>query len=296
MAAAVIISILSTPLLRKIFQKEEQEEEKDKHITIKRFIQDNKNGFLTYIGLFLGVYISFYTITFIAGYFGWGLDLLFQDQGHITSLLGQATGSTSLFWSILENNYWVLLACFLLSLLSGNGAIFFIVWNAIIWAMTFATRSILAANILALPVAKVSILMQLIVLPHMLIEGIGYILAGIAGAIISKDIERKKENMRTFIPFLVGVLAIFITVNATITLFTANPITEILLRIIITTGLIYLFKQTIQNKQEKKVFTYNFLLFIIAILVFIIGAIIETQVLTNSYTLHVFYNAVANLI
>jgi uncharacterized membrane protein SpoIIM required for sporulation len=89
---------------------------------------------------------------------------------------------------LLTNNFLVLMACFILALLAGDGAIFLIVWNASVWGTIFG----LTAKSAALFAGKHPLyffgLIMLIVFPHMILEAISYFLAAIAGSVISKDV------------------------------------------------------------------------------------------------------------
>lgn len=293
--SVIFISILLIPSLRKLFKKEEEIEEKEKRFTIKKFYEDNKHLVFSYIGIFIGVYVAYFLLAFIGMKFGLDVHSIFKEQLFLDpAIMGRATYQSGTFLNILMNNWWVLMACFLLSLLSGNGATFFIVWNASAWASIFAVRSFAASSILETSSLKVALLMQAITLPHILLEGGAYILAGIAGAIISYDAVSKAKDLKRFIPLLFGILLFFAGINYLLTQLLSNILSLFVIRLVIVFGLIFLLKYAFVDKRHKEVFVYNYYLFVLAILVFILGVSVETAVLSYSDLIHTYYVAAQN--
>lgn len=290
--SVIFVSILLIPSLRKLFVREENIEEKEKKFTLKNFYKDNKHLVFAYVGVFVGVYVAYFLMTFVSMRLGWNVTSMFGEQLFLDpAIAGRATYQFGLFWSILANNWWVLIACFFLSVISGNGATFFIVWNASAWAAIFAVRAVSASVVLGTSAIKVAAIMQVITLPHILIEGSAYILAGIAGAVISDDAVSKASDLKNFIPILLGVTVLFILLNYLFSLVTEYLPLLIILRMLSVFGLVYLLGYSFPDKKHKEVFTYNYWLFIIAILVFIIGALVETGVLSGSGILNQYYAA-----
>lgn len=290
--SVIFVSILLIPSLRKLFVKEEKSEEKEKSFTFKKFFKDNKHLVLAYVGVFVGVYVSYFLMTFLSLKLGWDVKALFGEQLFLDpAIAGRATYRLGLFWSILANNWWVLLTCFLLSLVSGNGATFFIVWNASAWAAIFAVRAVGASVVLGISAVKVALITQLITLPHILLEGGAYILAGIAGAVISDDAVSKSSDLKKFIPILIGVILAFILLNYLFKTVTNILPVLIILRMITVFSLVYLLSYAFPDKKHKEVFTYNYWLFGLAVLVFILGALVETGVLSFSGILNTYYAA-----
>lgn len=290
--SVIFISILLIPSLRKLFVREEKIEEKEKKFTFKKFYRDNKHLVFAYLGIFIGVYVAYFLIAFLSMKFGWNVTSMFGEQLFLDpAIAGRATYQFGIFWSILANNWWVLMACFLLSLISGNGATFFIVWNASAWAAIFAVRAVGASAVLGVSSIKVAAIMQVITLPHILLEGGAYILAGIAGAVISDDAVSKSSDLKAFIPILLGVVAIFFVLNMFFTSITNLLPILVMLRMLTVFGLVYLLGHAFPDKKHKEVFTYNYWLFVIALLVFILGALVETGVLSFSGTLNMYYSA-----
>ena len=124
--------------------------------------------------------------------------------------------SGELFYELLSNNFLVLLACFIIALLTGDGAIFLITWNASVWGTIFGLTAKCAASISNENSFYLFGLIMLIVFPHMIIEALAYFLAAISGSIISKDVILEKFASDRF--FEVFGLNLYLLVFALITL------------------------------------------------------------------------------
>tara|TARA_Y100000034_G_C6693225_1_gene305329 strand:- start:287 stop:688 length:402 start_codon:yes stop_codon:yes gene_type:complete len=75
-----------------------------------------------------------------------------------------------------------------MALLTGDGAIFLITWNASVWGTIFGLTAKGAAIFSGKNPLVYFGLIMLIVFPHMIIEAIAYFLAAISGSVISKDV------------------------------------------------------------------------------------------------------------
>jgi len=131
---------------------------------------------------------------------------LFREQLEIRfgqGFAGQAVSgglfSSGLFFSLLSNNFLVLLACFIMALLTGDGAIFLITWNASVWGTIFGVTAKNAALFSGQNTFYLFGLIMLVVFPHMMIEAISYFLAAISGSVISKDVILEKFASHRFL-------------------------------------------------------------------------------------------------
>jgi uncharacterized membrane protein SpoIIM required for sporulation len=192
LVAVAFTSLLLLPEMYKIFTIEERKESMEKKITLKALWRDDIGVIKIYLALFIGIVLVYSVGTMLLPSFE--SNSLFREQLEIR--LGQGfagnailgVSDSNLFWSLLENNFLVMLACFIMALLTGDGAIFLITWNASVWGTIFgftakAASSFSGENAFLLfgkIMGSVSI--------HMIIEALAYILAAIAGAIISKDV------------------------------------------------------------------------------------------------------------
>ena len=227
LVAVAFTSLLLLPELYKLFSIEERIEKKEKKFGLKELFKDNKSFVKIYVSIALGIFLVYALGAIFLPSFQ--VNQLFREQLEMRGASGGAVFDQPLFWDILINNWWVLLACFLISLMTGDGAIFLITWNASMWGTVFGVTARNAALFSNANPFLYLILILLIVLPHACLEILAYILGAISGGVISKDVLLEK----------------------------------------------------FESKRFNEVFKYNFWLFIIAIIILIIGALVETGVLCN---------------
>lgn len=192
LVAVAFTALLLLPELYKIFSIEERQERMEKRVTFKNLIKDDWDVIKIYLFLFVGILLVYAIATMAMPSFQ--TNTLFREQLEIR--LGQGfagnavlgTFSSDLFWSLLNNNFFVMLACFMLALLTGDGAIFLIVWNASVWGTIFGYTARAASSFSGESVYTLFAKIMVVVTPHMMIEATCYILAAIAGAVISKDV------------------------------------------------------------------------------------------------------------
>ncbi|MBC8500965.1 MAG: stage II sporulation protein M [DPANN group archaeon] len=227
LVAVAFTALLILPELYKLFSIEERIEEKEKRFSLKKLFKDNKDFVKIYLFISLGIFLVYAIGALILPSFQ--VNQLFREQLEMRGAGGGAVFEMPLFWEILINNWWVLLAIFLISLLTGDGAIFLITWNASMWGTIFGVTARNAALYSQGNPFFYLVIVLLIVFPHAFLEILSYILAAISGGVISKDVLLEKFESARF----------------------------------------------------NKVFKYNLWLFIIAIIILIIGGIVETYVLGN---------------
>ena len=183
------------------------------------------------------------------------------------------------------------MACFLIAIIVGDGALFFIAWNASSWGVLFGYRALTAGLHNGTSPWFYLLLLFLITLPHVILEGGAYILAAISGNVISDEIIKNKKEVRNFIFYLIGGTCLLLMIKVAYDhLFgMTDSVWFGILNIVIITILVHVIIQLFQQPTLQKVFRDNYYLFIIAIIIFIIGAFVETLVLTNSSTLNNIY-------
>lgn len=202
LVAVAFTSMLLLPEMYKIFSIEERQENVEKKATFKALWRSDIEVVRIYIFLFVGILLVYAVGTLVMP--SLDTNTLFREQLEIRygqgfsgqAVSGQAVSgeffSSGLFLELLSNNFLVLIACFILALLTGDGAIFLITWNASVWGTIFGitakTASIFSGHN---PFYLFGIIM-LVVFPHMIIEAISYFLAAISGAVISKDVLLEK--------------------------------------------------------------------------------------------------------
>tara|TARA_Y100000310_G_scaffold287757_1_gene312867 strand:- start:617 stop:1489 length:873 start_codon:yes stop_codon:yes gene_type:complete len=189
LVAVAFTSLLLLPELYKIFSIEERKESMERRVSLRALWRDDADLIRIYIFLFLGILLVYSVGTIIMPEMQ--ANTLFREQLEIRfgqGFSGQAILSSGLFYDLLSNNFLVLIACFIMALLTGDGAIFLITWNASVWGTIFGLTAKGAAIFSGKNPLVYFGLIMLIVFPHMIIEAIAYFLAAISGSVISKDV------------------------------------------------------------------------------------------------------------
>jgi uncharacterized membrane protein SpoIIM required for sporulation len=166
-------------------------------------------------------------------------------------LVGSASGSEiSSFTRVLFNNLQVMAFAFIFSLLFGAGAVFIVVWNASILGVYIGR---LSESILHIPGVSLSFL------PHGIPEIAGYLLAGLAGGIISAAVIRGHKKDIVFgvtrdAMKLLGMALLFVFLGALIE--TMDIIGKLISIFVFYTIFIYIITIAItpsnNNGREKK--------------------------------------------
>ncbi len=196
MMSLAFISILLIPSLNQLLSIEESEDVREKKFSLRLLFHDHRDIFEIYLFIFLGVLLTFAAFTILLP--DLTVHQLFSSQlrprfGNI----GQAFGAAG-FWSILGNNFVVMIIALVLSLAYGAGSILFLVWNASVWGSIFgyiARTSALIVNQNPLQYFAITFVK---VFPHMIVEASSYFFAVIAGGVISKAIIRETKDPRKF--------------------------------------------------------------------------------------------------
>jgi hypothetical protein len=244
LVAVAFISLLLLPELYKLFSIEERMEDREKRFSMKELWKDNKPFLKIYIFIFLGIFVVY---AFSAIWLdSLSTNHLFREQLAMRNGSGNAAISLGLFWNLLVNNFWVMVACFFIALLTGDGAIFLITWNASVWGTIFGITAKNAAIYASVNPFYYFFVIMLIVTPHMLLEAMAYITASISGSVISKDVLLEKFESRrfnevflyNFMLFLFGIL--FLVLGALVEAYVLNNIglyREIITQSMLSAGL-----------------------------------------------------------
>ncbi len=291
--SVVFISILLTPYLAKLTKREEIREKKETSFSLRNLYKDNKNAFHVYFSMFITIYLTYALVSFFLPSFGISQNTYFAEQLHPeVSFKGQTDFSAATFTDIMKNNFWVTLACFLIALVAGDAASFFVIWNASSWGAIFGYRAYLSGMYTA--TSGIVNLFTIIALtfPHFFIETFAYIFSAISGTVISDDILEKGKKLRNFVAYLIVFgLLYFIIYTKFLSLLPISKIMLLAVNIVLTTSIIYCISFFFKDAGHKEVFVYNYYLFLIAIVFVILGAFIETLVLNNSDLLMKIYSA-----
>jgi len=207
--AVAFTSLFILPELYTLFQIEERQQVRDKRSDVKAFWRDNGDFFRVFLLLFLGILVVYSLAAILLPSFA--VNSLFREQLAMRSLpgfgaAGLATGGAiqadGLFMRLLTNNALVLVAVFVVALLAGDGAIFLLTWNASVWGTIFGVTARNAAY--ATQGDPFTYFMKILftVTPHVLIEASAYILAAMAGGLISRAIIREGFGSKRFVEAL----------------------------------------------------------------------------------------------
>jgi len=202
LVAVAITSILFIPSLHQLTREQEtavrKRDEKSWFGTVASLLRLSKSSALVYLFAFIGMFATF-------AFFSLSLpqlatNVLFKQQLEVfAGPTGQALAfSGTLLVDLLRNNILVLLLCFIISLIAGNGSILFIAWNASVWGTFFATLARTAATQIEGSPVILLIIILFSVVPHMLLEISSYILAAISGSVLSDGIASEKFNSAPF--------------------------------------------------------------------------------------------------
>ena len=264
MPALAFTAILLLPELYKIFSIEERKERMETHLTLRALWKDDIDIIKIYFFMFLGVMLVYSLATLYipgveegatfkeqlslripssfkgvgstgvqaVGTQG-GVEIFSSSQSNMCSSGFFNNYDMGTFYAILTSNFIVMLACFILALLTGDGAIFFIIWNASVWGSIFGFLGKTGGQFTGISPYPVFGLVIFIVFAHMIIEAISYFLAAISGSVISKDVLLEEFASDRFMEvfsfnlYLFGFALLFLLLGAvveTLVLTTNMPI------------------------------------------------------------------------
>ncbi|MBI4139954.1 stage II sporulation protein M [Candidatus Woesearchaeota archaeon] len=178
-----LTSILLLPSLGRFSALERSIESNEGSVNLRGIFRANKDFYMTYLAIFFGMFFVFAIFAILLP--SLASSKLFETQ--LAILTGRAF-NPGLFLQLLSNNIVVLLACFLLSLVAGNGSIFLITWNASVWGTIFGITAKSAATALQGNPFILFILVLISVFPHVFLEISSYIVGTISGAVISDSV------------------------------------------------------------------------------------------------------------
>ncbi len=194
LVAVGFISVLCIPLLNRMSEQSEERERYSLFFTWKELLRNNLRTVQFQLALFFGVFLVFAFFSIMLP--SLAANHLFRQQlsayiGNAIATTGHAFG-TDLFLSLFSNNFKVLLLCFILAIIAGNGSIFIVVWNASVWGTVFGNLAKAAAAAVALDPFIIFLTVMGCVLPHTIIEALSYVVASVSGSVMSDALGREK--------------------------------------------------------------------------------------------------------
>jgi uncharacterized membrane protein SpoIIM required for sporulation len=239
LVAVAFTSILLIPSIRKIFSIEERQAKEVKKFSFKRLWHCQNDFIRVYLLILLGIFLVYAVSALILPSFQ--VNSLFRDQLVLRgagAVDGPASGrafafSSNLFLALLINNFIVLIACVIMSFLTGDGAIFLLTWNASLWGSIFGVTARNASFVSSMSPLVLLGLILLIVLPHAFLEMMSYILGAISGGMMSSDIELDEDEKREdrfkkfywkFILWILVFALIFLLIGSIVETFVLNNV------------------------------------------------------------------------
>ncbi len=234
LVGVALTSMLLLPEMYKIFSVQERKQSLEQKTTFLSLWKDDIELVRIYTFIFLGVILVYSVGTILLPSIQ--TNELFREQLEIRFGEGFAGNAIAgidngLFIDLLSNNLMVLIACFIMALLTGDGAVFLIIWNASVWGTIFGITAKNAATFSGANVVYLFVIVMLIVFPHMIIEGISYFLAAIAGSVISKDVILEKFASDRFFRvfglnlYLIVIALLFLILGAVVEAFVLDNVT-----------------------------------------------------------------------
>ncbi|MFQ5475317.1 MAG: stage II sporulation protein M [Candidatus Nanoarchaeia archaeon] len=193
-----LITLLLVPTLTHLLSLEERRERRE---GMKHFLKNHKDVVEVYLFAFLGVFVGYILLGLLLGAHP-SYDLVFKFQNGF--LQGQEGLTADLLFgffqkipepsaaqlmSIISNNMAFVIVCFIFSLFYGASAIFLLILNASVFAnfILFLLKNI-SGNLLS------AVKIFFFFLIHLIPEVIGFLLAAIAGGVLSKALMSEKRG------------------------------------------------------------------------------------------------------
>jgi len=188
--ATIAVGIISLFLIPSLYQLSTSAEISERQTpNLKAFVMRVNPYVKVYVYIFFGIFFTFAAFAIFLPQLAAGY--IFKQQ--LAIIAGKAaTFSWPLFWDLFTWNLQVLMLCFVLSLIAGNGAILFIAWNASVWGTIFGNLAKTAALASGANPLIIFLLVIISVFPHTFLEGLSYMLATTSGTVLSDGLVREK--------------------------------------------------------------------------------------------------------
>ncbi len=210
-ASVVSVSFTAIASMPLIYNTIKYEEEKDYHeLQEKILIKEHSKAAIAYLSLFIG-FVLMLTILYVImpeQQVADGFRAQIETYNNINkaSATGAVTGG-AYFKNVVFNNLRVLILCILFSFVYGAGAIFILSWNASVIALAAGNLIVTRAANIAEGFGLSSLAQHLAIGSHAIIlryglhgtiEILSYIVAGLAGGIISVAVIRHHYTSKHF--------------------------------------------------------------------------------------------------
>jgi len=190
-ASIVILFTTTIVLVPSFFVLLGIEEKIESKEGLRHFFHNHKDIFKIFIFFFLGIFFAFLFLGNIRPYtVDYQMDSL-EKSGTLASLelADEYTPSFGRFAGFISWNLFVIIIAFVFSVFYGAGALLLIVLNASIFAAFISYVIKVSGNALQI---------LFLFLVHMIPEMAGFLVAAIAGGVVSRAITREKLNSEGF--------------------------------------------------------------------------------------------------
>jgi len=197
-AIIFLITLLLVPSCIVLLKKEEKIESKQ---GLKNFFYNHKHIVTIYFFLFLSTFMGFLLLGSYNNFesvFEYQTNFLKEQEGLSANLIDnfletEIQPNAQQFLALLSHNIFTLLLAFILAIFFGAGAIFLIILNASI----FASFIIFVMNHLGKTLNQSLSILGIFSI-HMLPEVAGFLLAAIAGGVLSQAVTSEKFGSKSF--------------------------------------------------------------------------------------------------
>ncbi len=238
-AMLFLTTLFVVPTFVGVLSLEEKRERAERPTNILTFFKNHRSIVIIYTLVFLGAFVGFVTLGVLAQdqvpvIFEYQLDFLSKQEHINTDVLDRFFSKSTAptvdnALSVLQHNLSVALIAFFLSVVFGAGALFLIVLNASV----FASFAVLMIRYLSSNFAKAVQLIAVFSL-HLIPEMMGFIIAAIAGGVMSKAILVEHVGTQEFKNVVHDSLYLFLIACVLILI---AAFTEIFITVDLFTGL-----------------------------------------------------------
>lgn len=199
LAMLFLATLLIVPMLAKLLADEERAETS---FGFRRFFANHAQIIKAYLFLFIGIFTAFLFFGFMTSDIGsaFSYQMAFLESrenlsgGIIESFLAAPLQpGIDKVLGILENNLIVILICFVLSIFYGAGGIFLTILNASV----FSSFLVFVVHKIATSLAEKAVVIAFFSV-HVIPEMAGFLLAAIAGGVLSKAIMSERWKTTAF--------------------------------------------------------------------------------------------------
>jgi len=198
-------TLLLVPAITKIIDREEEIESKE---GLRHFFRNHTTIIEVYVILFLGIFLAFFVIGFFGKLddtFSYQLNFLEKSEQLSTEKIAEFgseeySPTFSNFLGLVSYNLFIAIICFVLSLFYGAGALFLVTLNASVFAtfIVFVVKNI----------GKIAVFGLFLI--HLIPELSGFLIAAIAGGVISRAIMHERFRSRGFRNVMKDALVLFL--------------------------------------------------------------------------------------